>query len=176
MNSVLSRQQAEELGAGEQLQEALELASMGGGGVEVEGKSASIKSISDSIQSSMACCFSSQISRRSASGSRRQLSIDKNERKRERDEPDAALLLEGEDVAGEVDVVIGGEEGHQANHEAGEGFHGGRSVERQFGHHPRNPAPQESKLVRAYCAGQVVVVSRAIGAAMAPAPAAHRRP
>jgi len=40
------------------LQEALKLASMGGGGVDVEGKSASIKSISDSIQSSMACCLS----------------------------------------------------------------------------------------------------------------------
>ena len=53
-----SLQQADDLGAGEQLQEALELASMGGGGVEVEGKSASIKSISDSIQSSMACCLS----------------------------------------------------------------------------------------------------------------------
>jgi hypothetical protein len=33
------RQQAAELGAGEQLQEALKLASMGGGGVEVEAES-----------------------------------------------------------------------------------------------------------------------------------------
>jgi hypothetical protein len=40
-------EQAEELGAAEQLQKALELASMGGGGVEVAGKAASIKSISD---------------------------------------------------------------------------------------------------------------------------------
>ena len=95
-----SHQQADELGAGEQLQEALELASMG----EVQpGKSASIKSISDSIQSSMACCFSSQISRRSASGSRRQLSncyaeafgYDKNERKRESDEPGAHCCWRG---------------------------------------------------------------------------------
>jgi len=54
-----SRQQAAELGAAEQGQQALQLASMGGGGVEVEGKSASIKSISDSIQSSNACSFSS---------------------------------------------------------------------------------------------------------------------
>ena len=96
-------QQAAELGAGEQFQEALKLASMGGGGVEVEGKSASIKSISDSIQSSMACCFSSQISRRSASGSRRHLSncyaeafgYDKNERKRESDEPGAHCCWRG---------------------------------------------------------------------------------
>ena len=35
-----SHQQAEDLGAGEQFQEALKFASMGGGGVEVEGKSA----------------------------------------------------------------------------------------------------------------------------------------
>jgi hypothetical protein len=154
MTSVSSPQQAEELWAAEQLQEALELASMGGGGVEVEGKSASIKSISDSIQSSMACCFSSQISRRSASGSRRQLSIDKNERKRDSDEPDAPLLLEGEDVAGEVDVVIGGEEGHQADHDAGEGLYGRRAVERQLEHQPRKLAPQRSSVVRLYCRRQ----------------------
>ena len=78
-------QQAAELGGGEQLQEALKLASMGGGGVEVEGKSASIKSISDSTQSSKASCSSSQASSLSVSGLRRQLSIDKNERKGESD-------------------------------------------------------------------------------------------
>ena len=125
---------------------------MGGGGVEVEGKSASIKSISDSIQSSMACCLSSRSSclsssifliassfiRLSLSGSRRQLSIDKNERKRDNDEPDAPLLLEGDDVAGEVDVVIGGEEGHRADRDAGECLDGCRSVERQSEHHPKN--------------------------------------
>ncbi|MFW6732755.1 MAG: hypothetical protein ACODUE_13650 [Synechococcus sp.] len=44
-----------------ELQEAVKLASMGGGGVEVEGKSASIKSISDSIQSSMAVLLVEQI-------------------------------------------------------------------------------------------------------------------
>ena len=137
---------------------------MGGGGVEVEGKSASIKSISDSIQSSMACCLSSRSSclsssifliassfiRLSLSGSRRQLSIDKNERKRENDEPDAPLFLEGEDVAGEVDVVIRGKQGHQADHDACEGLDGRRSVERQSGYHPRGLAPQRSSLVRQY--------------------------
>ena len=75
MNSVSSRQQSQKFGAGEQLQEALELASMGGGGVEVEGKSASIKSISDSIHSSMVSCSSSQESALSVSGLRRQLSV-----------------------------------------------------------------------------------------------------
>ena len=123
---------------------------MGGGGVEVEGKSASIKSISDSTQSSKASCSSSQASSLSVSGLRRQLSIDKNERKRENDEPDAPLLLEGEDVAGEVDVVIRGKQGHQADHDAGEGLDGRRSVERQSGYHPRGLAPQRSSLVRQY--------------------------
>jgi len=81
-------QQAEELGTAEQFQEARELATMGGGGVEVESKSASIKSILvDSIQSCMAC--------RSASGLRRQLGIRKNERKGENDEPDAPLCWWG---------------------------------------------------------------------------------
>jgi len=42
------------------------------------------------------------------------------ERKRERDEPDAPLLLEREHAAGEVDVVIGRKQGHQADHDAGE--------------------------------------------------------
>ena len=99
---------------------------MGGGGVELEGKSASIKSISDSIQSSKACCLSSQISRCSSSlsrlslsGSRRQLSIRKNERKGGSDEPDAPLLQEWELAVGEVDVVIGGEERDQAKNTAG---------------------------------------------------------
>ena len=168
MNSVSSnRQQAQKLRAAEQLQEALELASMGGGGVEVEGKSASIKSISDSIQSSMACCLSSKASALSVSGLRRQLSIRKNERKRDGDEPDAPLLLEGEDVAGEVDVVIGGEEDHQADHDAGEGLHSRRAVESQSEHHPRNPAPQQSRIVHAYCIDQAGVASRAMGPALA---------
>ena len=165
-----SPKQAEELGAAEQLQKALELASIGGGGVEVEGKSASIKSISDSIQSSMACCFSSTASALSVSGLRRQLSIRNNERKGESDEPDAPLLLEGEDVAGEVDVVIGRKEGHQANHDAGKGLHGRRTVEGQSENHPRNPAPHRLRIVHVYCIGQPGVASWAMGAAVTPAP------
>ena len=43
----------------------------------------------------------------SLAGSRRQLSIRKNERKGGSDEPDAPLLLEREPAVGEVDVVIG---------------------------------------------------------------------
>jgi hypothetical protein len=107
----------------------LECAAIVGGGVELEGKSASIKSISDSIQSSNASSFSSCFvlcSERSicisTTGSRRQLSIRKKERKGDNDEPDAPLLLERELAVGEGDVVIRGEERDQANNTANDGF------------------------------------------------------
>ena len=110
----------------EQGQQSLEFAAVVGGGVELEGKSASIKSISECIQSSNASSFSSCFvlcSERSIcismAGSRRQLSIDKNERKGESDEPDAPLLLEWELTVGEVDVVIGRKQSDQANNTAG---------------------------------------------------------
>ena len=125
----------------EQAQQSLECAAIVGGGVELEGKSASIKSISECIQSSNAIsfsictlpCFSCSISlsscfiRISLAGSRRQLSIDNNERKGESDEPDTPLLLERELAVGEVDVVIGGEKSNQANN----GFQKGFAVEPQ---------------------------------------------
>ena len=108
----------------EQVQQSLERAAIAGGGVELEGKSASIKSISECIQSSNALSlFSCSISLSSCfvlcfersicislAGSRRQLSIRKNERKGDSDEPDAPLLLERELAVGEVDVVIGGKQ------------------------------------------------------------------
>ena len=130
----------------EQTQQSLECAAIVGGGVELEGKSASIKSISDSIHSSNASSFSSCFvlcSERSIcislAGSRRQLSVapkwravlhdaDKNERKGESDEPDAPLLLERELAEGEVDVVIGGEQSDQANNTANKGFQQGFAV------------------------------------------------
>ena len=110
--------------AAEQTQQSLEPAAIDGGVVELEGKSASIKSISECIQSSNAISFSictlpffscsislsSCFSRISLAGSRRQLSIRKNERKGGSDEPDAPLLLERELAVGEVDVVIGGKQ------------------------------------------------------------------
>ena len=109
----------------EQCQQSLELAAVIGGGVELEGKSASIKSSSECIQSSnassLSSCFerfSSSFNRISLAGSRRQLSIRKNERKGDSDEPDAPLLLERELAVGEGDVVIGGEERDQANDSA----------------------------------------------------------
>ena len=139
---------AKEIGylrAVEQAQQALELASMGGGGVELEGKSASIKSISECIHFSNASSFSSCFVLCSESsicisttGSRRQLSIDKNERKGDNDEPDAPLLLERELAVGEADVVIGGIQSDQANNAADDGFNQGLAVKAKPppGQHP----------------------------------------
>ena len=104
-----------QLRAVEQAQQSLEFAAIVGGGVELEGKSASIKSISECIHFSNASSFSSCILRCSAAGSRRQLSIRNNERKGDKDEPDTPLLLVRELAVGEGDVVIGGEESDQAN-------------------------------------------------------------
>jgi hypothetical protein len=103
------------LRAVEQAQQSLEFATAACGGVELEGKSASIKSISECIQlsnaSSFSSCFLLCFERSiciSLAGSRRQLSICKKERKGGSDEPDAPLLLERELAVGEVEVVIGG--------------------------------------------------------------------
>jgi hypothetical protein len=61
----------------------------------------------------------------STSGSRRQLSncfaeacgYDSHNRQRGSDEDNAPLLVEGEPVGAEVDVVIGGIQGNQTNHQ-----------------------------------------------------------
>jgi hypothetical protein len=53
------------------------------------------------------------------------LSIRKNERKGESDEPDTPLL-------GQVDVVIGGEKSNQANNTAKDGFQQGLAVKPQL--------------------------------------------
>jgi hypothetical protein len=117
--------QLSQLRAVEQAQQSLEFAAVRRGGVELEGKSASIKSISECIQSSNASSFSScferfssSFSRISLAGSRRQLSIRKNEQKGDSEEPDAPLLLEREISAWEVDVVIGRKQTNQANNGA----------------------------------------------------------
>jgi hypothetical protein len=142
--TLTSRQEAEELRAAEQGQQALELASMGGGGVELQGKSASIRSFSDSIQSSNACSLSScialcssscslcssSLSRISLSGSCHQLSICKNERKRESDEPDAPLLRDGDEAPREGDVVIGEKERKPGNHQTSDGLKHSQRVKR----------------------------------------------
>jgi hypothetical protein len=130
-------------------QQSLEFAAIVGGGLELKGKSASIKSSSECIQSNNAICFSirsvpfsictlsffscsislsSCFIRISLAGSRRQLSIDKNERKGDSDEPDAPLLLEKELAVGEGDVVIGRKKRDQANNTANDGFQQGFAV------------------------------------------------
>jgi hypothetical protein len=124
--------------AADQAQQPLEFAAVACAGVELEGKSASIKSSSECIQSSNAISFSSCFvlcSERSIcislAGSRRQLSIRKNERKGGSDEPDAPLLLERELAVGEVDVDIGRKQSNQANNTANDGFQQGFAVKTQ---------------------------------------------
>ncbi|MFM7551006.1 MAG: hypothetical protein ACKO8I_19510 [Cyanobacteriota bacterium] len=158
---------AKEIGnfrAVEQVQQPLEPAAIVGGGVELEGKSASIKSSSECIQSSNASSFSSCFSRISLAGSRRQLSICKKERKGDSDEPDAPLLLERELAVGEGDVVIGRKKRDQANDSANNGFQNclavklkpppgrrGIQIPKRF-IHPKQPSPRptSTSLVHAY--------------------------
>jgi hypothetical protein len=162
----------------EQSQQSLELAAIVGGGVELEGKSASIKSISECIHLSNASSFSictlpffscsislsSSFSRISLAGSRRQLSIRKKERKGGSDEPDAPLLRQRELAVGEGDVVIGGEERDQANNTANDGLQNCLAVKPQAPPgerciqtlknfiHPKQPSPIPTliSLVHAY--------------------------
>jgi hypothetical protein len=155
----------------EQAQQSLEFTAVTCGGVELEGKSALIKSISESIQPSNALSLfscsvslSSCFSRISLAGSRRQLSIDKNERKRDSDEPDAPLLGETESLSWEVDVVIGRKEGDQANNTANDGLQQSFAIEPQPPPgrrriqipknflHPKQPRPTRTNtiLVRLY--------------------------
>ena len=160
----------------EQTQQSLEGAAIDGGGVELEGKSASIKSISECIHSSNASSFSSCFvlcSERSIcislAGSRRQLSIRKNERKGGSDEPHPPLLLERELAVGEVDVVIGRKQSNQANNTANNGLQdclavkpkpppGQRCIQipRSFIHPKQpDPIPTTTSLVHAYASTQV---------------------
>jgi hypothetical protein len=117
--------QLSHLRAVEQAQQSLERAAV----ARSAGKSASIKSISECIHfsnalslSSYSVSLSSRFSRISLAGSRRQLSIRNNELKGESDEPDAPLLLDRELAVRDGDVVIGRKQGHQTDHEAGEGL------------------------------------------------------
>jgi len=175
---ALTAKQLSHRWAVEQTQQSLECAAIDGGGVELEGKSASIKSISECIQSSnalslfscsisLSSCFerfSSSFSRISLAGSRRQLSIRKNERKGESDEPYAPLLLERELTVGEGDVVIGRKQSDQTNNSANKGFQNCCAVEpqpppgqwciqipRSFIHPKQpDPIPTTTSIVHAY--------------------------
>lgn len=73
--------------------------------------------------------FLKACSRISKSGSRRQLSVDKNCRHRGSDENDTPLLMELAAGAGEGDVVIGGEQGDQAEDETSDGLGSAEAVE-----------------------------------------------
>jgi hypothetical protein len=57
------------------------------------------------------------------------LSIESHNRQRGNDAPDAPLLVEGEPVGAEVDVVIGGIQSNQANHQATQELNPGGTVE-----------------------------------------------
>ena len=70
------------------------------------------------------CSISSSIPRTG-----RQLRVDKNCRHRGSDENDAPLLLELEVVAGDGDVVIGGEQGDQAEGQAADGLGDAEAIE-----------------------------------------------
>ena len=104
---------------GDQVGESL---SGGGVGVELEfelGQSAAILASSSASRafSLLSCAISF-----SMSGLRRQLSVDKNERHRGSDAPDAPLLREREGAGGEGDVVIGGEQSDQGDHNSADGL------------------------------------------------------
>ncbi|MFM7548393.1 MAG: hypothetical protein ACKO8I_05870, partial [Cyanobacteriota bacterium] len=100
----------------------------------------------------------------STTGSRRQLSIRKNERKGDNDEPDAPLLLERELAVGEGDVVIRRKKRDQADDSANNGFQQGFAVKPQAPQgerriqitrdlpHVKQPAPipAATSLVRTY--------------------------
>ena len=167
-----------QLRAVEQAQQSLEFAAIVGGGVEMEGKSASIKSSSECIQLSnalslfscsisLSSCFVLRSERSiciSTTGSRRQLSICKNERKGESDEPDTPLLGQGELAVGEGDVVIGRKKRDQANNSANNGFQECFAVKPQpppgqrriqiprVSIHPKQPSPipTSTSLVHTY--------------------------
>jgi hypothetical protein len=70
------------------------------------------------------CSISSSIPRTG-----RQLRVDKNCRHRGSDEGDAPLLLEADALAGEADVVIGGEQGDQAEDQTAAGLEGSEKIQ-----------------------------------------------
>ena len=57
------------------------------------------------------------------------MSVDKNDRHRGSDEGDAPLLLEADALAGEGEVVIGGEQGDQAEDQAAAGLEGTEKIQ-----------------------------------------------
>jgi hypothetical protein len=87
------------------------------------------------------------------------LSVDKNEWKRDNDEPDAPLLLHGDEAAEEADVVIRGEQRNESNHKASDSLKHGWRVDREptrldlrqwRGHQFTSPNQKPPIIVRAY--------------------------
>jgi hypothetical protein len=131
------------LSAAELDQGLLKLGSLGCGGVDAVGElgaacfsldssASKLRSFASSRSISFLSCCARILDSAillSMSGSRRQLSIDKNNRQRGNDAPDAPLLVEGEPVGAEVDVVIGGIQSNQANHQAAQELNPGGTVE-----------------------------------------------
>jgi hypothetical protein len=129
----------------------LKLGSLGCGRVDAVGeldaacfslnsRSLKLRSFSSSRAiSSLSCCerFSDSAILLSTSGSRRQLSncfaeacgYESHNRQRGKDAPDAPLLVEGEAPGPEGDVVTGGNQSNQANHQAAQELNPGGSVE-----------------------------------------------
>jgi hypothetical protein len=60
------------------------------------------------------------------------LSIDNHKRQRGSDEANAPLLLEGEETAGDGDVVIGGKEGDQGDDGTGDDLQQALAIEAQL--------------------------------------------
>ena len=80
--------------------------------------------------------------------------------KHEGDEPEAPLLLERENVAGEVDVVSGGEKGHKADHDPSEDPHSRRAVQHGSEDRRSNPTTQRPIPAHLYCQRQAVATQR----------------
>ena len=156
------------LWAVEQVQQSLQGAPV----VRLVGKSASIKSSSECIHlsnaSSLSSCFVLCSERSiciSTTGSRRQLSIRKNERKGDNDEPDTPLLLDRELAVGEGDVVIRRKQSNQANNCSNDGLEQSLAIEPEpppgrrciqipkISFHPKQPSPIPifTSLVHQYC-------------------------
>jgi hypothetical protein len=126
--------------AADQGEEGPQSGLVGGGGVELDsgGKHSrcmeAFKAFSLAL-SVLSCAFSALSCAISISISRtgRQFSIDKNCRHRGSDEKDSPLLLELDACAGEGDVVIGGEQGNQAEQQATDGLEPAEPIEAEPG-------------------------------------------
>jgi predicted transcriptional regulator len=127
----------------DQGEEGPQSGSVDGGGVELDSggkhsrcmeafKAFHLALSASSCAISISVCFvrcSISLVCRSISLTGRQLSVDKNCRHRGSDEQDSPLLLEREVAAGDVDVVIGGEQGDQAEEQAADGLDEAEPIE-----------------------------------------------